>query len=609
MTAPIENPTSNGRPDLKELTVMILFAGDNDLAALLVSQVKAIKDAGFHKSVDVVLHIDPSERGVPTRLLHVNRKRRERKVGGETVLGTSIGPTSSFVRNMGEDALSPQDLEAKGPFAKEMADSLRRPDKVEASVALKRFLGYCRENHSAKNYILILFGHGLVVGKDTFLIDEKPRSGITLPDLGTLLGEFSGEVENKDGAKLHLVGMHSCAMSAIEVAYQLKGAARYMIGAEGIAYVGSWPYLNLLVKIFRALDNAKEKPLPPSFFSELVDRLYDHTLYNGTDFVYMGYSLDLTLCSLDPKRYETLTGEIKGLVKALTDALGTERGKEMILLAHWKAQSYWDENYTDLYDFCFCLERYCKSLLGTLGQYAALLGKEAGSAEVNQALEQLPGAAALSGLVTACGKVREQLRPTGEVEYRDGDGPIVYSDNIGSQYQYSHGLSVYFPWSEPLDDEPLPPPPLALQSQILKPEERTAAGAINMYREYAFSKEFGGESWLSFLEAYFKATRRETRWKEEEPDKEEKQLEQLEKDVLAALPPGLAESHAVGSLEKATGGTEKPTGGSGSTCSCPSIKNYPIDEQRLHGRKVKKFFVTGGLFKKYDTAETGAGEE
>jgi hypothetical protein len=615
MTAPIDNPTDNGRPDLKELTVMILFAGDNDLAALLVSQVKAVKDAGFHEDVDVVLHIDPSERGVPPRLLHVNKKRREaRSARGVAGSGISIGPgENSFVRNMGEDSVGPEDLEARpGDFARRMAKSLRprgevdatKRGEVDATKTLETFLGYCHENHPAKNYILILFGHGLVVAKDNFLIDQNPLSGITLPDLGKLLQGFSEKVK-KDDAVLHLVGMHSCAMSAVEVAYQLRGAARYMIGAEGIAYVGSWPYLNLLVKIFKALKDAQGRPLPPNFFPELVDRLYFHTLHNGTDFVYMGYSLDLTLCSLDPKKYEALTTEIKGLVAALKDALKTERGKEMILLAHWKAQSYWDENYTDLYDLCFCLERGCNSLLGTLGKYAVLLGKEAGSAEVGEALQKLSDAAALSKLAVACGKVRAQLEPTRSVGAENGHRPIVHSDNIGTQYQYSHGLSVYFPWSEPLDDEPLPPPPLAIQSQQFT-RAPTAAGTIDMYRRYAFSneKEFGEHSWLSFLEAYFEATRRESRWEEEGSYESEEKFESV---VIAVLPPGVAKSHAIGSLEKATGGTEKPTGGSGSTCTCPSIKNYPIDDRMLPGRKVKRFFATDGLLEK-DNPAPAAGD-
>jgi hypothetical protein len=46
---------------------MFFFAGDNALSPLIVSQLKAIKDAGFHKDVDILVHLDSNEAGVPSR--------------------------------------------------------------------------------------------------------------------------------------------------------------------------------------------------------------------------------------------------------------------------------------------------------------------------------------------------------------------------------------------------------------------------------------------------------------------------------------------------------------------------------------------------------------
>jgi hypothetical protein len=590
--APDEIKPDNAKktPPDREWTVMILFAGDNDLAALLVSQVKAIKDAGFHEKVDVLLHIDPSERGVPTRLLHVNNRRRSRASNR-----TSIGSGGdSFVRNMGEDTITAQDVNVSaGEFSKNMKKALEHPDSVNARASLENFLGYCHENHPAKNYMLFLFGHGLVVGNDAFLPDRNPHSGVKLSELGDILRTFADRVKKDDDAELHLVGMHSCAMSAIEVAYELKGAARFMIGAEGIAYVGSWPYQNLLVKIFKALKQAQDASAALNI-PDLVEKLYFHALHNGTDFVYMGYSLDLTLCSLEPRRYEALTLEIRELVSALKAALDTSRGREMILLAHWEAQSYWDENYTDLYDFCLCLGRRCGSLIDTLAQCASLLhasGLGADSPEVTRALEQLPDVVVLRRLAAACGAVKDRLEATNSVELEDGRGPVVFSKNVGSEYQYSHGLSVYFPWSKPLDDGPPPPPPLAIQSQKSTPDG-TAGGVLDNYREYKFSQtdEFGADTWLSFLEDYFKKTERDSR-----PEEEGRPKQVFEN--LPAFTRDLRLSHALGALEKPSGGTEKPSGGSGSTCSCPTIKNYPKERLTLDGRnvEVRTFYVSDQL--------------
>ena len=61
--------------ETKEWTLMFFFAGDNALSPVIVSQLKAIKDAGFQENIDVVVHFDPNEKGTPTRIYDVNRER------------------------------------------------------------------------------------------------------------------------------------------------------------------------------------------------------------------------------------------------------------------------------------------------------------------------------------------------------------------------------------------------------------------------------------------------------------------------------------------------------------------------------------------------------
>ena len=61
--------------------------------------------------------------------------------------------------------------------------------------------------------MLFLVGHGMIVGRDAFLPDENPNSGISLVNLGQILWNFSEEVREK-GEEFELVGMPSCSMSA-----------------------------------------------------------------------------------------------------------------------------------------------------------------------------------------------------------------------------------------------------------------------------------------------------------------------------------------------------------------------------------------------------------
>jgi len=577
------NPNDAGgtSPD-KEWTVMFLFAGDNELAPLIVSQLKSIKDASFHPQVDVVVQFDPCAAGVATKLLHVNRKR-----DGSRHVGKN-GRLNSFVHNMDSDTVRPEEIDVgRGEASAKMQAALKSPDRVPALDALKNFLGYCRENHRARNYVLFLVGHGLVVGNDAFLPDEHPKSAVKLADLREALKTFSD-----GGGTLQLLALHSCAMSAVEVAYELKGTARYMIGSEGVSYVGSWPYRNMLVKLFNTVKDAGSAAAGGAAGSgvdveALVENLYLHSLHNATDFILTGYSLDLALCSLEPKKYEPLSESIRGLVRRLKEAVRTERGREVILLAHWEAQSYWDENYTDLFDFCHCLERRCLSLADMLGGY------EKARDEVER----------LRGLAAACGAVSGLLSPKQSKKRAERfEALVVRADNFGTKYQYSHGLSVYFPWAEPLDDDPPPPAPVAPTSRQRTPKTKTDGGkptnaVLDNYAGYAFSRELGEEeSWLAFLNVYFRETKRKPRRVEEAAGKKGDGARNGNDDGGKAKRQSdarqlLSRSFHAGALAKETGSYSKETGSYGD-CACPSVKNYPTEEIDNLNVVVREFSCT-----------------
>jgi hypothetical protein len=218
-------------------TLMFFFAGDNSLAPSMVSQLKAIKDAGFQENTTVLVRYDPSEKGAPTNIFEVNREQKLR--GVKTRIGDGKDP---YVASLQEDNVTQQDIEcARGKSAEAIRTELRRPDTLRADKALETFLGFCHDNYRAKHYLLFLVGHGLIVGNDAFLPDDRPDSAVTLRRLGEILGNF-GEAVRRDQSCFDLVGMHSCSMSALEVAYELRGAANYMMATEGLYFVVSWPY-------------------------------------------------------------------------------------------------------------------------------------------------------------------------------------------------------------------------------------------------------------------------------------------------------------------------------------------------------------------------------
>lgn len=308
-------------------------------------------------------------------------------------------------------------------------------------------------------------------------------------------------------------------MSALEVAYELKDTANYMLASQGPAFVGSWPYRQILMRVFHDLVNG-EKNLEVTLTS-----IFQECLDNSRDFQLAGYSFDLCLCDL--KKVKKMRVSLSKLAAALSDGLKNPATQEKILLAHWDAQSYWQESYTDLRDLCIRLTERCTDL------------PDEGAA-----------------IREACQYVTDRL-----------DEAVIKSAFAGPAYQYSHGLSVFYPWSMP-------------ENAKFWPTE---------YRNYKLNKEAKEDSWESFLTNYFDRTRRFPRGAEIVPKAMEAKeqaptIPKLDDDLLETLGRrgfSLDAQLAIvkGDPEDRTdspisikGGPEDPTGGDSSG---PSIKNYP----------------------------------
>jgi hypothetical protein len=527
-----ETPSMNNGKR-KKWTLMFFFASDNNLSPSMLTQIKAIKSAGYQEDTNVLLHFDPNEKGAPTRVFEVNQKDSQSNRASR--IGDGAG---SLVSVLTGDDITPR---AVGKLSAEEID------EMEATVALEKFLTLCREDYPADHYMLFLVGHGMVVGGDGFLPDDNPISAIGLEDLENALKTFSDAVKSDDGC-LELLAMHSCSMSGVEVAYQLQGAANYMLASQGISFIGAWPYRQLLITIFRAIQAERDDPNNAVNVLDLVEKLHDLCIQHSADFMVGGYSADLCLCTLNSTNVTNLSEPIKNLGEALQAGLHDPRCRHFILLAHWKSQSYWQETYTDLYDFCLCLRRLC------IKQEQSRHLQDARPPTNVRAYD-----AKQKAIENACLDVMSMLAPK---KPGPKTGPIIRTDFIGAGSQYSHGLSIYFPWSEPVEDK----------------QER----ALTNYKKY----EFGTGptmAWLEFLKLYFEITKRPSRLREDSDFKDQDVKYQSDpqfQQALAAarkafsipgLKPGNPQSVPT-AQEQLDQKINPPDAGGG--CMCPSIKNY-----------------------------------
>ena len=242
---------------------MFYLATDNPLAPGVISHLKAMKNAGYHPQVNVLAQFDPHGGNLGVHVFDVNNW--EKRMFPDRV-NIGFGPNDSFVRNLVLDKLwdaqgnkqlkaaAPEKVNYEAPIP---WPSMTRENNPEPS--LRNFLNFCREKYPARHYMLFVLGHGLIVAGDAFLYDENgsrrngesgPRS-LSLKQLGKVLKGFNEKIKGE--GELELIGFHSCSMSGAEVAFELKDQANYMLAAQGPAYVGVWPYRQILIRLFNDL--------------------------------------------------------------------------------------------------------------------------------------------------------------------------------------------------------------------------------------------------------------------------------------------------------------------------------------------------------------------
>src|SRR5262249_21213310 len=146
---------------------------------------------------------------------------------------------------------------------------------------------------------------------------------------------------------------------------------------------------------------------------------------------------------------------------------------------------------------------------------------------------------------------------------------VIHSENFGSQSQYSHGLSVYFPWSRPIETVAKGSKKAGTRGgERFEDEEK---GILERYENYTFTKELkglGGNTWLDFLKSYFDETKRRSRIEEDgKADETGQQVFVAARDSF----------NPFGALAGLLSGKPSPllfkdSPFVGAACTCPSIK-------------------------------------
>ncbi len=461
----------------KEWTIMIYMAGDNNLSVDMSYAMEQIKEVAGKdvKSPNLFVYYDGNSAAIPT--LYCDFSNPDAPVYQPSYqLNNKLYPPQELKRN--EDAADYYSL-------------INFVDWCVNTVEVKNGedVSYGRR---AKRYALIISGHSAGFLDKGLFKDETAEKSMSMKYLYDLLcrltdekewlienakklnEEFKNSEENELsaeeyeqettvllGQKLSILGFDSCVMGMLEVAYQFSPFTDTLIASEGIVPEAGWTYGKIL-GVLAQHNELETKKVAEKFVTEFIE--------SQDAYKVGGVSVDMSAWDFTPGKdadgnfsypgIDNLVEAVGNLSATLHECFRKKdliyRQMERILLqVHWKCQSYMFDQNIDLGDFCELLMKECKTLVKDF--------KEALSEDDVKFIQSL---------VEHCENVLKSLKDF-----------VIISGYSGGKYQYSNGVSLFFPWSY-----------------------ETFETVRNNYEELWFYKnidpKFNERSWASFLELY-----------------------------------------------------------------------------------------------------------
>jgi hypothetical protein len=403
----------------KEWTIMIYMAGDNNLAvdmAYAMEQIKGVAEQGAD-SPNLFVYYDGNSPAIPTLYCDFSEPGKPRYVRSYKV-PNKLDPPISKKEN--ENAADPRSIV-------NFIDWCLNKVEVENG-------GEISFGRRAEKYALIFSGHSLGFQDIGLFKDESSGKSMKMMDFYEMLERLTGtrkeleavastkgyegeERETKTkkllGQKLDLLGFDSCVMGMLEVGYQFADRTKTIIASEGSVPSAGWTYAKILGCLAREQNrNIDTRRVAEFFVREFIQSQDAYTVG--------GVSVDMA--AWDVSRFDELSNAFLDLSEVLLECFADPRSRiyrqmeRAILHVHWKCQSYMYDQNVDLGDFCELLDREC-----------GLIVDELGSGDDLETLARVQ---------TACRTVLEELQRA-----------VILSGFSGGGYQYSNGVSVFFPWS------------------------------------------------------------------------------------------------------------------------------------------------------------------
>lgn len=331
----------------KEWTLMLYMAGDNDLdgpgrkkrdeiraigptdAANIAIQFDGSGSSGVEREIlgKPTATIKESSTGDPATLTDFVVYARDNAPSKRPILviynhGAGLDPDPSPHSHHAHEAAPVDTL----PLRDIRAELRLASTRLGEAIFPRTVLQYVRAQVSAER-----IANDLTAGD--FLNNKELKDAIAAAIQGEAIGD----------ARLEIVGFEACLMNTVEVAYQLRTVARYVVGSQSVIPLAGWPYRGII------------RGLHPSFDSATVAKTIVKEAANG-----IRPDEYTSMSALDMSKAEPLIKAISALADAMRHGLKSDSIFHGITLAHYSAQPFLESETIDLVDFCRQLTAWVK---------------------------------------------------------------------------------------------------------------------------------------------------------------------------------------------------------------------------------------------------------
>ena len=431
-----------GGQDIKDWTVLMYIAGDNDLEPYAAKMMQQIEDkCGSTENINVVAQLGRMEQKDLKKLYESQ---------GRTYEPTNIDGDWDGIRRY--EVKQQERTEEQGD--KILSKVIGKPTdkKMSDATSLADFLVYGMKNYPSKHTMVVLADHGGAwLGAFT---SDASASGHDIMKPGDIATAFK-IAETATGQKPEVVDMVACLMASSEVAYQMKDRAKYLLASEEIGTTASFDY----GPIIAGLDAASEKGKSPS------PKALSKTIIHHYDDKPAAFK---TKSAIDLAKMDGVKDSVKGLVDQLKK---TKVAPEVVAAAIEGSQNFGITEraiypfYDQIHDLCGVAQNLAQ---------APEVGADKQLKKAAQAVVDSVKGAVLDNLAHGY----DRLEKMGEGITTNGKESFVEFRQLHGEYQ-THGMSIF----APLD-------------------ARYAEGKkMNEYKELDFAKDTG---WAEFIGGFNK---------------------------------------------------------------------------------------------------------